>query len=406
MQVDLATEAESRSRSSWRSSPFRSEPSSRWLLAVIGVGFLAITFAQSSGLIEDDTRLSMVMSPLSFIGSALHVWSQNIYGGTAQLGTGFLFPMGFFFAVTHLLHIPTWCAERIWLALLLTTACWGVVRLCEALGIGTRWTRVVAGLAYCAAPLVFTWTTISDQLLGGHLAPVDAHPLGHRLAGGLAPPGRGTLGGGGGPHGGRQCGDHLRRAAPGAHLAGHPPAGSTPPCLVRLVGHRPGPGLLLVARGHALRRQVRLQLPALHGDLDGDHEHHLGVRVAPGHFLLVGLLRPGWTALPGGLDPRLHCSWHRRDRGGGGVRSGRPVPPHPRTALFDHVVVLRCPRHRGGLCRIVRGALLPSRATPLAGRAGAVPQCEQVLPGRDAAVGPRAGLHAVGPLCGAGPGAS
>src|SRR5580704_863849 len=119
MQVDLAPEAESRSRSSWRSYPFRSEPSSRWLLAVIGVGFLAITFTQSSGLIEDDTRLSMVMSPLSFIGSALHVWSQNVYGGTAQLGTGFLFPMGFFFAVTHLLHIPTWCAERVWLALLL-----------------------------------------------------------------------------------------------------------------------------------------------------------------------------------------------------------------------------------------------------------------------------------------------
>ena len=63
--------------------------------------------------------------------------------------------------LTHLLHIPTWCAERIWLALLLTAGCWGVVRLCEALGIGNRWARVLAGLAYCAAPLVFTWTTIS-----------------------------------------------------------------------------------------------------------------------------------------------------------------------------------------------------------------------------------------------------
>ena len=177
MQLGLSAEAESRSRNSWRSSPFRSEPSSRWLLVVIGIGFLAIAFSQSSGLIEDDTRLSMLMSPMSFIGSSLHFWSQNIYGGTAQLGTGFLLPMGFFFGLTHLLHVPTWCAERIWLALLLTGACWGVVRLCEALGIGNRWARVLAGLVYCAAPLVFTWTTISTQLLAGILLPWMLIPL-------------------------------------------------------------------------------------------------------------------------------------------------------------------------------------------------------------------------------------
>ena len=147
------------------------------MLVAIGIGFLAIAFSQSSGLIEDDTRLSMLMSPMSFIGSSLHFWSQNIYGGTAQLGTGFLLPMGFFFGLTHLLHVPTWCAERIWLALLLTGACWGVVRLCEALGIGNRWARVLAGLAYCAAPLVFTWTTISTQLLAGILLPWMLIPL-------------------------------------------------------------------------------------------------------------------------------------------------------------------------------------------------------------------------------------
>jgi arabinofuranan 3-O-arabinosyltransferase len=138
---------------------------------------LAITFTQASGLIEDDTRLAMIMSPVSFVGSTLHVWSQNVYGGTAQLGAGFMMPVGFFFTGTHLLHLPTWCAERVWLALLLTVACWGVLRLCEALGIGTRWARVVAGLAYCAAPLVFTWTTISVQLLAGILLPWVLIPL-------------------------------------------------------------------------------------------------------------------------------------------------------------------------------------------------------------------------------------
>jgi arabinofuranan 3-O-arabinosyltransferase len=153
------------------------QPASRWFLAALFSGFLILTFAQSWGLIEHDTQLPLIMSPLSFLGSTLHVWSQNVYGGTAQLGAGFLFPIGLYFAVTHLLHIPTWCAERVWLALLLAAACWGVVRLCEALGIGTRRARVVAGLAYCAAPIVFTWTTTSVSLVAVVFLPWVLVPL-------------------------------------------------------------------------------------------------------------------------------------------------------------------------------------------------------------------------------------
>jgi arabinofuranan 3-O-arabinosyltransferase len=158
-------------------SATRVQPLSRWVLAALFAGFLALTFTQSSGLIEDDSKFPLLVSPVSFIGSSLHVWSQNVYGGTADLGTGFLMPMGFFFAITHFLHIPTWCAERIWLALLLTVACWGVVRLGEALGIGNRWGRVVAGLAYCAAPIVFTWVTNSISLLSVMFLPWVIVPL-------------------------------------------------------------------------------------------------------------------------------------------------------------------------------------------------------------------------------------
>jgi arabinofuranan 3-O-arabinosyltransferase len=129
-------------------------PASRWTLFGIGAGFLVAIFLQAPGLTEDDTKLPLIATPFTYIDSALHLWNQNVFGGTVELGTGFLMPMGFFFAVTHFLHIPTWCAERLWLTLLLTAACWGVVRLSEALGIGLRWTRVLAGLAYCAAPIV------------------------------------------------------------------------------------------------------------------------------------------------------------------------------------------------------------------------------------------------------------
>ena len=149
----------------------------RWVLAAVGVGFLALTFAQASGSIEDDTRLPMLMSPINYIGSTLHLWNQNVYGGSVQLDIGFDLPTGLFFAITHTLHIPTWCAERVWLALLLTTGCWGVVRLSEALGIGNRWARVMAGLAYCASPIVLTWVTTSVDLLAVVLLPWVVLPL-------------------------------------------------------------------------------------------------------------------------------------------------------------------------------------------------------------------------------------
>jgi arabinofuranan 3-O-arabinosyltransferase len=152
-------------------------PASRWTLFAIGAGFLVTTFLQAPGKIEDDTKLPLIATPYAYIDSALHLWNQNVFGGTVELGTGFLMPMGFFFAITHFLHIPTWCAERLWLTLLLTVACWGVVRRCEALGIGRRWTRVVAGLAYCAAPIVVGLVMTSDFLLAVVFLPWVLVPL-------------------------------------------------------------------------------------------------------------------------------------------------------------------------------------------------------------------------------------
>jgi arabinofuranan 3-O-arabinosyltransferase len=101
-----------------------------------------------------------------------------VSSGSVQDQTfGYLFPMAPFFAVTHLLHIPTWWAERIWLAVLLTVGAWGVVRVAETLGIGKRWARVLGGITYCAAPIVVTWAASSATLLAVMLTPWLLHPL-------------------------------------------------------------------------------------------------------------------------------------------------------------------------------------------------------------------------------------
>ena len=119
----------------------------------------------------------MIVSPISYFGTVLHLWNQSVFGGTVEQGAGFLVPQGLFYITAYLLHVPAWVAERIWLATLLTVGCWGVVRLAEALGIGTRWARVLAGIAYCVAPIVVTWVSSSGDLLAVVLLPWMLRPL-------------------------------------------------------------------------------------------------------------------------------------------------------------------------------------------------------------------------------------
>jgi arabinofuranan 3-O-arabinosyltransferase len=153
-----------------------SDPLSRLWLVAGGAVFAVLSFIQAWGLIEDDTKLPLIMTPFKYIAGSLHIWNQQVFGGSV-VQSGLVFPMGVFFAITHVLHIPTWCAERIWLALLLTVGFWGVVRLAEALGIGTRSARIFAGVTYCVAPIVVTWAQTSADLIAVVLLPWVLLPL-------------------------------------------------------------------------------------------------------------------------------------------------------------------------------------------------------------------------------------
>ena len=118
------------------------------------------------------------MSPLATISSALHLWDPTMWSGSIDtLSFGYIFPMGAFYALGHLLHAPVWCTERVWLALLLTTGFWGMVRLAEALGIGNRRGRLLGAVAYCIAPIVVTWTPTTGTLLTVVLLPWVLVPL-------------------------------------------------------------------------------------------------------------------------------------------------------------------------------------------------------------------------------------
>nr|WP_206071815.1 alpha-(1->3)-arabinofuranosyltransferase [Antrihabitans stalactiti] len=139
-----------------------------------------LTFAQSPGSIVADTKYDLTQNPLGFLARASHQWSSQAPLGQVQnQAYGYFFPHGAFFSLGHVLGIPPWITQRIWWALLILAGFWGIVRLAEALGIGSRSSRIIAGIAFALSPRVITTLgSISSETLPMMLAPWVLLPLG------------------------------------------------------------------------------------------------------------------------------------------------------------------------------------------------------------------------------------
>ena len=141
----------------------RQLPVSRWVLGGVSVALVAACFSQGPGRLAQETSLTLALEPAAFMGQALHLWLPGFqFGEVINQKSGYLFPIGPFFAFAHWLHIPAWSIQRLWIGFIFVAAFWGLVRLTEAMCIGTRWSRVVGGLAYCL--------TASFVTLGGNPA--------------------------------------------------------------------------------------------------------------------------------------------------------------------------------------------------------------------------------------------
>ena len=134
---------------------------------------LALCFASSPGLIAPDTKLDLTANPLRFLARAVNLWSSDLPFGQAQnQAYGYLFPHGAFFLLGHTLGVPGWVTQRLWWAVLLTVGCWGLLRVAEALGIGTRTSRLIGAVAFALSPRVLTTLgSISSETLPMMLAP-------------------------------------------------------------------------------------------------------------------------------------------------------------------------------------------------------------------------------------------
>ncbi|MFJ1459302.1 alpha-(1-_3)-arabinofuranosyltransferase [Nocardia sp. N2S4-5] len=144
----------------------------RWFAGTVVVAFL-LTFLQAPGRTVADTKYDLAQNPLGFLARAAHLWSSQAPMGQVQnQAYGYFFPHGAFFSLGHILGLPAWVTQRIWWALLILAGFWGIVRLCEVLGIGSRGSRVVAALAFALSPRVLTTLgSISSETLPMMLAP-------------------------------------------------------------------------------------------------------------------------------------------------------------------------------------------------------------------------------------------
>jgi arabinofuranan 3-O-arabinosyltransferase len=142
-------------------------------LLLVGAIACALTFAQSPGRISPDTKLDLTANPLRFLARATNLWNSELPFGQAQnQAYGYLFPHGTFFLFGHLLGLPGWITQRLWWALLLTVGFWGVLRVAEALRIGSPASRVIGAVAFALAPRVLTTLgSISSETLPMMLAP-------------------------------------------------------------------------------------------------------------------------------------------------------------------------------------------------------------------------------------------
>ncbi|MEV0503314.1 alpha-(1-_3)-arabinofuranosyltransferase family protein, partial [Streptomyces spectabilis] len=150
----------------------------RWI-----AGFWAVTLvcflAVKPGRMTFDTKLGVAVDPWQFLSDLGQLWhDRGGFGGLQDQYIGYAFPMLPYYALTDLLQVPVWIAERLWFSLIVTAAFWGALRLAERLGIGSRGSRLLGAAVYALWP---TFTVVigstSAAALPGAFLPWVLLPL-------------------------------------------------------------------------------------------------------------------------------------------------------------------------------------------------------------------------------------
>ena len=127
-------------------------PVLRWS-ALVFAGAFVVLLANDPGRMFFDTKLSVDLNPWGYYASLWHLMDPlNTFGALNNQAVGYALPMAPFYLAGHLAHVPVWLTERLWLALIIAVGFGGLVKLAEALRIGSPASRVLAGLVFALWP--------------------------------------------------------------------------------------------------------------------------------------------------------------------------------------------------------------------------------------------------------------
>ena len=123
-----------RGRHAIRKKPDGTGPEGRgWLwggIAVLAALAYAPLLAVRPGVVTPDTKTYLYLDPVRFLSQVPFMWNPTVALGTVTHEyIGYLLPMGPFFVVLHLLDVPVWMAQRLWLGSILFAAGAGILYL-------------------------------------------------------------------------------------------------------------------------------------------------------------------------------------------------------------------------------------------------------------------------------------
>ncbi len=136
-------------------------------LAIAILSFAPQLWSQP-GVADSDNKTYLYTDPGRFLRQSVSMWDPTVGLGTVtHEQIGFLWPLGPFFWAVHVLGIPLWVGQRLWVGIILFSAGSGVLYLCRTVGLDGPG-RFVAAVAYTLSPywlqdigrlgsLVFPW---------------------------------------------------------------------------------------------------------------------------------------------------------------------------------------------------------------------------------------------------------
>jgi hypothetical protein len=133
----------------------------------------AVAFWQRPGWATADTKIDLHVDPGRFLAQVAAAWTPTTDLGEVHSAqySGYLWPMGPFFAALHAIGIGSWVVERIWLGLLFALSVWGLLKLLDVLiGRPRGVAHVVAGAFYLLNPYVVVFTARTSITLLGYAA--------------------------------------------------------------------------------------------------------------------------------------------------------------------------------------------------------------------------------------------